>query len=88
MARGLVGVVVMTQLAIAAYACPALSAATAANMPEPGTAPTLEMLAGHLRGLGLAAQKWPERVELVDELPRTPMGKVRKADLRIRFATT
>jgi hypothetical protein len=31
-ARGLVGVVVMAQLAIAAYACPALSAATAANM--------------------------------------------------------
>jgi hypothetical protein len=36
-ARGLVGVVVMAQLAIAAYACPALSAATAANaqMPAP-----------------------------------------------------
>jgi hypothetical protein len=30
-ARGLVGVVVLAQLAIAAYACPALSAATAAN---------------------------------------------------------
>lgn len=35
-ARGLVGVVVMAQLAIAAYACPALSAATAANMPVSG----------------------------------------------------
>lgn len=32
-ARGLVGVIVMAQLAIAAYACPALSAAMAANMP-------------------------------------------------------
>jgi hypothetical protein len=33
MARGLVGVVVMAQLAIAAYACPALSAAKVANVP-------------------------------------------------------
>jgi non-ribosomal peptide synthetase component E (peptide arylation enzyme) len=53
---------------------------------EPGVAPTLDALAAHCRALGLAAQKWPERVELVDELPRTPMGKVRKEELRRRFA--
>jgi hypothetical protein len=35
-ARGLVGVVVTTQLAIAAYACPALSAAEVANMRDLG----------------------------------------------------
>jgi len=33
-ARGLVGVVLMAQLAIAAYACPALSVAKVANVPE------------------------------------------------------
>jgi non-ribosomal peptide synthetase component E (peptide arylation enzyme) len=55
-------------------------------VPEPGTEPTLEALAAHCRALGLAAQKWPERVELVDDLPRTPMGKVRKEDLRKQFA--
>ena len=34
-ARGLVGVVVMAQLAIAAYACPAFSAATTTNAQMP-----------------------------------------------------
>ena len=54
---------------------------------EPGRDdPTLEALAEHCRALGLAAQKWPERVEVVDDLPRTPMGKVRKEDLRKRYA--
>ena len=57
-------------------------------VPEPGAEPTVEALAAHCRALGLAAQKWPERVELVDDLPRTPMGKVRKEDLRKQFAAT
>jgi acyl-CoA synthetase (AMP-forming)/AMP-acid ligase II len=51
-------------------------------VPEPGTEPTVEVLAAHCRELGLAAQKWPERVELVDELPRTGMGKIKKEVLR------
>jgi acyl-CoA synthetase (AMP-forming)/AMP-acid ligase II len=56
-------------------------------VPEPGREePTLETLAEHCRSMGLAAQKWPERFELVDDLPRTPMGKVRKEDLRKRYA--
>jgi acyl-CoA synthetase (AMP-forming)/AMP-acid ligase II len=55
---------------------------------ESGSEPTLEVLAAHCRALGLAAPKWPERLELVDDLPRTPMGKVRKEDLRQRFAAT
>jgi len=54
---------------------------------ESGGEPTLDALAAHCRALGLAAQKWPERIELVDDLPRNPMGKVRKEDLRKRFAT-
>jgi acyl-CoA synthetase (AMP-forming)/AMP-acid ligase II len=57
-------------------------------VPEAGAEPTLEALAAHCRALGLAAQKWPERVELVDDLPRTPMGKVRKEDLRKQYSTT
>jgi non-ribosomal peptide synthetase component E (peptide arylation enzyme) len=55
-------------------------------VPESGCEPTLDALAAHCRALGLAAQKWPERIELVDDLPHTPMGKVRKEDLRNRFA--
>ena len=31
---------------------------------------------------GVAKPKWPERVELVDELPTTPSGKVQKFRLR------
>jgi acyl-coenzyme A synthetase/AMP-(fatty) acid ligase len=30
----------------------------------------------------VAAQYWPERLEVVASLPRTANGKVRKADLR------
>ena len=57
-------------------------------VPESETAPTLELLAAHCRDMGLAAQKWPERIELVDDLPRTGMGKIKKEELRKRFATT
>lgn len=34
---------------------------------------------------GLARQKTPERIEVLDDLPRTPTGKVRKVDLRARL---
>jgi long-chain acyl-CoA synthetase len=34
----------------------------------------------------LVAYKCPRRVELVDELPRDPMGKIRKRDLRTTFS--
>jgi len=36
----------------------------------------------HLDSLGVAKYKWPERVEIVDELPRTQVGKVDKVTLR------
>jgi non-ribosomal peptide synthetase component E (peptide arylation enzyme) len=47
---------------------------------------TLEALREHARGLGLANHKIPDQLELVDELPRNPMGKVLKADLRRRYS--
>src|SRR3546814_5764650 len=34
---------------------------------------------------GLARQKWPERVEMVDAFPRTASGKVQKNILRDRL---
>jgi non-ribosomal peptide synthetase component E (peptide arylation enzyme) len=37
-------------------------------------------------GSGLAKQKFPERLELVDELPHTSAGKVRKNLLRADIA--
>ncbi|WP_425481552.1 (2,3-dihydroxybenzoyl)adenylate synthase [Marilutibacter maris] len=40
----------------------------------------------YLRTRGLAAFKIPERIEIVDTLPRTAVGKVDKRALRARFA--
>ena len=34
------------------------------------------------RALGVARHKTPERVVVLDALPRTPSGKVRKSELR------
>ncbi|MGP3534209.1 (2,3-dihydroxybenzoyl)adenylate synthase [Microbacterium sp. RD1] len=40
----------------------------------------------HLEALALAKFKWPERLEWVDALPKTPVGKVDKKLLRARAA--
>ncbi len=39
----------------------------------------------HCRHEGLAVQKCPEQLEVVDALPRNAMGKVLKQDLRSRL---
>jgi non-ribosomal peptide synthetase component E (peptide arylation enzyme) len=44
----------------------------------------LAELRRHFAASGLAKQKTPERLVVVDSLPRTALGKVRKADLRSR----
>ena len=38
--------------------------------------------ARHLAAAGLARQKWPESLYVVDDFPRTPSGKVQKFRLR------
>jgi acyl-CoA synthetase (AMP-forming)/AMP-acid ligase II len=45
-------------------------------------APDLEAVRAHLSEAGLARQKWPEELRSVDELPRTPSGKIQKFVLR------
>lgn len=47
---------------------------------------TLSDLAKHCQDLGLSKHKSPERLEVVDELPRNLTGKVLKNELRARFA--
>ncbi len=50
---------------------------------QPGCeAPDLEAVRAHLAAAGLARQKWPEELRVVDELPRTASGKVQKFVLR------
>ncbi len=51
-----------------------------------GPAPTLEDLTQQLESIGLTRQYWPERLEIVEALPRTPAGKVQKYVLRERLA--
>ena len=53
----------------------------------PGVTITLEDVAAHFRQLGITRQKTPERVIQVQELPRTPSGKVKKTDLRASLRT-
>jgi acyl-CoA synthetase (AMP-forming)/AMP-acid ligase II len=50
-----------------------------------GDVPSLDDLRAHLAAEGLARQKWPESLHLVDDLPRTPSGKVQKFVLRRRL---
>jgi acyl-CoA synthetase (AMP-forming)/AMP-acid ligase II len=55
-------------------------------IPKGGSRPSVATLAAHLDKHGMAKQKWPERVEIVDDLPRTASGKVQKNLLRDRVA--
>jgi acyl-CoA synthetase (AMP-forming)/AMP-acid ligase II len=52
---------------------------------RPGTDLQLGSLRDHCRGLGLAAQKCPEQLVIVEQLPRNSMGKVQKPQLRQRI---
>ena len=53
---------------------------------RPGAVLALADLTAFLPGQGLAIQKLPEQLELVDALPRNPSGKVLKRDLRKQFS--
>jgi acyl-CoA synthetase (AMP-forming)/AMP-acid ligase II len=44
--------------------------------------PTLAEMRQHLTAVGIARQKWPEELRVVEDFPRTPSGKIRKIDLR------
>ena len=74
----------------------AVSAVAVVAMPDPmlaeracayvvldeGHAMTLDELIGYMRERGIASFKLPERLEVVDELPLTRVGKIDKARLR------
>jgi acyl-CoA synthetase (AMP-forming)/AMP-acid ligase II len=47
-----------------------------------GGAPDLDVVRRHLDKAGLARQKWPEELRVVDDFPRTASGKIRKTELR------
>lgn len=56
-------------------------------VPSGDTEPSLEAIVHHLEGIGIASYKLPERLEIVDALPRNPLGKIAKVELRDRWGT-
>jgi cyclohexanecarboxylate-CoA ligase len=60
--------------------------ACAVVVPADDTDITLDLVTDHLSSKGLITRKLPERVEVVEALPRNPAGKILKFELRDRFA--
>jgi cyclohexanecarboxylate-CoA ligase len=52
---------------------------------DPAAPPTLKHVYDHCRAAGLMTQKIPERLEVIDAMPRNPSGKVPKHELRARI---
>lgn len=74
------------QVAVVAMPDPVLVERVCAFVvPADGVHPTVQGLSRFLDARGLARQKHPERVEIVDELPVTASGKVQKYVLRQRL---
>ncbi|OKJ61594.1 acyl--CoA ligase [Streptomyces sp. CB02261] len=57
-------------------------------VPRDGRGPTLDEVRARVTEAGHDARFLPDRVELVPALPKTLTGKVRKAELRERYATS
>ncbi len=51
-------------------------------VPKPGQTVTLESLTAFMREQGVATYKLPERLEVVEVIPRNPVGKILKKELR------
>ena len=84
----------------ALHAHPAIHEAAVVAMPHPRMGETgcafvvleegaeldLADVIAFLDGTGMAKQKYPERLEIIEEFPRTAAGKIRKNLLRDRVA--
>jgi len=53
--------------------------------PRPGAAVTLDAVRAHLTAAGFARWQLPDRIEVVEAIPRTGVGKFDKKALRARF---
>ncbi|MGI8609618.1 MAG: long-chain fatty acid--CoA ligase [Candidatus Dormibacteria bacterium] len=54
-------------------------------VPRDGTEVTLEQVRAHLENNGFAKWQLPDRVEIIEAVPRTSVGKFDKKVLRVRF---
>ena len=82
--------VLYTHPAVAEVAIVAMPSATTGEkgcafiIPRAGQTIDMPEIRRFLDTVGLARQKFPEHLELVDDLPRVPSGKVKKDVLRLR----
>lgn len=74
------------EVAVVGYADERLGERACAVVVPDGEAPTLPELTAFLDEQGMAKQYWPERLEIVKEMPRTPAGKIQKFVLREHIA--
>jgi non-ribosomal peptide synthetase component E (peptide arylation enzyme) len=57
----------------------------AAVVPVKGEEMTLEMIQQYMAEKGVAKYKWPEKLLVKESLPRNPVQKVMRKDLRKEF---
>jgi cyclohexanecarboxylate-CoA ligase/acyl-CoA synthetase len=57
-------------------------------VPKPGATVTLDQLREWLTAHEVAKIKWPERLEIIEDMPMTPTRKVKKAELAARLGRT
>jgi len=72
----------VAEAAVVAMPDPRLGERTCAYLVAAGSPVDLAAVRGHLEALSVARFKWPERLEWVDAIPRTPVGKTDKKQLR------
>jgi 2,3-dihydroxybenzoate-AMP ligase len=76
----------VSQAAVVAMPDPRLGERTCAYLVARDQPVSLDGIRTHLAALGVAKFKWPERLEWIDKLPRSDIGKVDKKALRQRIA--
>ncbi len=76
----------VAEVAVVGYADERLGEKGCAVVVPTGEPPTLEELTAHLSRKGMAIQYWPERIKVLDAMPRTPAGKIQKFVLRSLLA--
>jgi len=75
----------LAEVAVAAYPDSILGEKVCAFVvPAPETdSPSLEAICDYLMERGIAKFKLPERVEVIGALPRNPVGKILRHELRV-----
>lgn len=75
----------IVEAAVVAMPDPRLGERACAFVAVEGDPPSLAEVRAHLQACEVAKYKWPERIEVIDELPRTAVGKIVKTVLRDRI---